>query len=342
MFKGSFLLTLSNPVQAGTYECLLEDPSVADKCVQNLSVLKRGAHVTVHQVPARLSLLDAQVDVLRQKTEEAYSDHKDSQTALASDVSDLRSELEKQTVADTAVQQQMADLTEKVNDVMTSVTSLTSRVDDLSTENKQLKEKLKQQEDEMESQRDLVRGQNERFENLTVSYSASDKLKSQVTELATNFNALDSNLADLQSKLEQHNQIVYFTAYVTIGQHIHASAGQVIRFPQTVENRGNAYDPDTGIFTAPSDGGYMFLVSVDISRGYEWLKIMRNGEDIVWGDHDAFADIEWTSDSLADGATVKACIGETAELQWAFSLQPDDTVVKVEWFTIKGQFYFPY
>ncbi|KAK7473814.1 hypothetical protein BaRGS_00034921, partial [Batillaria attramentaria] len=49
----------------------------------------------------------------------------------------------------------------------------------------------------------------------------------------------------------------------------------------------------------------------------------------------ASADIEWTTDSLPDGATVKACIGETAEFPWAISLQPDDTVVKVEWFTIK-------
>ncbi|KAK7483564.1 hypothetical protein BaRGS_00025238, partial [Batillaria attramentaria] len=51
----------------------------------------------------------------------------------------------------------------------------------------------------------------------------------------------------------------------------------------------------------------------------------------------ASADIEWATDSLPDGATVKACIGETVEFQWAFSMQPDDTmsIVIVEWFQIK-------
>nr|KAG5712537.1 hypothetical protein BaRGS_011511 [Batillaria attramentaria] len=274
--RGSFLLTLSNPVQAGTYECLLEDPSVADKCVQNLSVLKRGAHVTVHQVPARLSLLDAQVDVLRQKTEEADSDHKDSQKALTSDVNDLRSELEKQTVADTAVQKQMADLTEKQNDVMTSVTSLTSRVDDLSAENRQLKEKLKQQEDE---------------------YST---LKTQM-----------ESQKEVDRTAENDEQRVYFTAYVTSGQNIPASAGQVIRFAQVVENTGNAYNPHTGVFTAPYDGGYMFLVSVDVNEDYFWLKIMKNGQEVVYGN----------SDSDSKHLTTTAVLSLTA----------GDTVTVVHW-----------
>nr|KAG5712541.1 hypothetical protein BaRGS_011515 [Batillaria attramentaria] len=120
------------------------------------------------------------------------------------------------------------------------------------------------------------------------------------------------------------------------GQHIPASKGQVIRFVQVVENTGNAYNPHTGAFTAPFGGAYMFLVSVDVNEPYDGLKVMRNGQEVVYGQGGlASADIEWTSDSLPDGATVKACIGETAELQWAFSLQPDDTVVNVEWFTIK-------
>nr|KAG5712542.1 hypothetical protein BaRGS_011516 [Batillaria attramentaria] len=250
MSRGSFLLTLSNPVQAGTYECRLEDPSVADKCVQNLSVIKLRAHVTVHQVPARLSLLDAQVDVLQQKTEEADSGIKDWQAALASDVSDLRSEIEKQIHADISLRNDVVNLTEKLNDVMTSVTSLTSRVDDLSTENEQLKEKLKQQD----------------------------------------------------------NDSVYFSAYITGGD-IHASADQVIRFSEVVDNTGNAYNPHTGAFTAPYDGGYMFFVSVDVSASYAWLKVMRNEQKVVEGNDDG------SSRQITTGVALTLNVGDTVTVQ---------------------------
>ncbi|KAK7506519.1 hypothetical protein BaRGS_00001994 [Batillaria attramentaria] len=78
---------------------------------------------------------------------------------------------------------------------------------------------------------------------------------------------------------------VAFTAYTSAGN-IPASPGGVIRFEHTLENTGNAYDPNSGVFTAPFDGLYMFLVSVDVDHPYSILRLEKNGHVMVYGNDD--------------------------------------------------------
>lgn len=51
---------------------------------------------------------------------------------------------------------------------------------------------------------------------------------------------------------------VYFQAYLTAPQTINTSTETVIIFDTPITNIGSAYDPSTGIFTAPSTGFYGF------------------------------------------------------------------------------------
>lgn len=59
-------------------------------------------------------------------------------------------------------------------------------------------------------------------------------------------------------------------------------AGNILVFPHVVTNNGNGYNPSTGKFTAPTDGTYVFFVTVN-SNGANtvYLDIVLNGSKKV-------------------------------------------------------------
>ena len=85
---------------------------------------------------------------------------------------------------------------------------------------------------------------------------------------------------------DKDNERVAFTASIAEPS-IPANSGGVIRFSHTVTNIGGAYDSHTGAFTAPYDGDYMFIVSVDVSKTYARLSVKRNGHTVAEGHNDA-------------------------------------------------------
>lgn len=55
-------------------------------------------------------------------------------------------------------------------------------------------------------------------------------------------------------------------------------AGSTLVFPHVVTNNGNGYNPSTGTFTAPTDGTYVFFLTVtphELNALY--LDIVQNG-----------------------------------------------------------------
>ena len=60
--------------------------------------------------------------------------------------------------------------------------------------------------------------------------------------------------------------------------------GDVIPFESLLSNEGSHYDADTGLFTCPVRGIYMFHYSVQILEGEEWgVHLKKSGEIVSSG-----------------------------------------------------------
>lgn len=58
--------------------------------------------------------------------------------------------------------------------------------------------------------------------------------------------------------------------------------GDILVFPHIVTNNGNGYNPSTGKFIAPSDGTYVFFVTVNTYSGnFIYLNIVLNDSSKV-------------------------------------------------------------
>ena len=93
------------------------------------------------------------------------------------------------------------------------------------------------------------------------------------------------------------------------------SSKGVIRFSHTLTNVGNAYNSNSGAFTAPYDGDYMFIVRVDTSPDYDALMIAKNGHAVVSGHNDGRNDYHIVTCCVmtltsGDTVTVNHSVGE--------------------------------
>ncbi|XP_056016366.1 multimerin-2-like [Ostrea edulis] len=99
------------------------------------------------------------------------------------------------------------------------------------------------------------------------------KLSSTVTSLEMFRMNLTNTKCDLQKK-------VAFTAGVTSTSSTWNSGTLV--FPVVINNIGGGYNPSTGVFTAPTEGHYVFFVTVvEYSTQYSRVDIVLNGSSKV-------------------------------------------------------------
>nr|KAG5714760.1 hypothetical protein BaRGS_000248 [Batillaria attramentaria] len=134
-------------------------------------------------------------------------------------------------------------------------------------------------------------------------------LQATVNELATEITDLNATIAATQAKIEllqaQVDRRVSFTAYLS--EDVNETRQAVVVFDTIVSNTGHAYDNETGVFTAPYDGDYMFMVTADVSDDYEEIKIQKDKHWVVYGqndggDHHVTA---WTTMTLKAGEEVQ-------------------------------------
>lgn len=146
--NGRFLLTLSNPVQGGTYTCRLADPSVVSACVstyKNMHFLKWGARVHVDESQARLSLLSAEMGSMTKRDEELESKleaQRQADTAffetdkkLMSELNDVAKEVDVQRERGEALTSDVARMRSEMNRLRTDYNQLRSEMSDLRTRN---------------------------------------------------------------------------------------------------------------------------------------------------------------------------------------------------------------
>ncbi|XP_048750771.2 caprin-2-like [Ostrea edulis] len=71
---------------------------------------------------------------------------------------------------------------------------------------------------------------------------------------------------------------VHFSAGIRAESHYGVSDGAALIFQHVTANTGNAYDPNLGIFTAPTNGTYVFFSTILSANTYNvWVDIVKNG-----------------------------------------------------------------
>ena len=72
-----------------------------------------------------------------------------------------------------------------------------------------------------------------------------------------------------------------------IDDEVQFNAGEKVVFTKVLSNVGNTYNETTGIFTAPYNGTYQFMLMSVVSSGSQYTSITVNGErlSIAYGDN---------------------------------------------------------
>ena len=71
-------------------------------------------------------------------------------------------------------------------------------------------------------------------------------------------------------------------AFSAILDHLqtHMGLDQIIKYNKVLLNEGRAYEPNTGVFTAPRAGVYQFIYFLGYSehtQSQTWIRLMKNG-----------------------------------------------------------------
>ncbi|XP_019926227.3 structural maintenance of chromosomes protein 2 [Magallana gigas] len=119
--------------------------------------------------------------------------------------------------------------------------------------------------------------------NNTINSIKADVEQSQKSQLK--LSAAVSSLEVFRMNMSLLNNCVSKTSVgFTVGVTSSSTtwSGNILVFPHVVTNNGNGYTPSTGKFTAPTDGTYVFFVTVNTyDSNYIYLDLVLNGSNKV-------------------------------------------------------------
>ncbi|ROI81139.1 Complement C1q-like protein 4 [Anabarilius grahami] len=110
------------------------------------------------------------------------------------------------------------------------------------------------------------------------------ELTATVTEQKENIGALETQLRDEMNKKNEDREIAFSAGLMQSGSGYVGpfTTDITLTYRNVITNIGNAYNPISGIFTAPLKGAYMFRVSAFGHGGTTAiLSIYKNGEHVV-------------------------------------------------------------
>ncbi|XP_051736551.1 complement C1q-like protein 2 [Ctenopharyngodon idella] len=122
---------------------------------------------------------------------------------------------------------------------------------------------------------------------LTVIYTELTELKSTVSSLKNRLEVTEKQLEVTEEQLEQLRRNDYKVAFAAtlgpIGDVGPFNTDITLVYKKVFVNEGGAYNPTTGIFTAPVKGVYFFSVSGrHRSNRLMDLRLIRNGQPMVY------------------------------------------------------------
>ncbi|XP_061171296.1 uncharacterized protein LOC133180861 [Saccostrea echinata] len=98
---------------------------------------------------------------------------------------------------------------------------------------------------------------------------------------------------------------VVFTAGITTNTRFQRD--QTVIFPHVITNKGNAYNPANGVFTAPVNGTYVFFCSIiSVGSDNSWVKIIKNGAlQVVIGAYGSANDYDSSASNIVNLQLIK-------------------------------------
>lgn len=87
----------------------------------------------------------------------------------------------------------------------------------------------------------------------------------------------------LEFSEKTRSSVVAFTAVLSSTGVSDLGLGAVVIFDEVITNIGQAYDKNTGIFTAPVKGLYVFEMDIMTRKGERrYLQMVKNGKHLMW------------------------------------------------------------
>jgi len=223
----------------------------------------------------------AQENAERQKKEEEMKDRlKQAQEASENGTIQLYKKMQAENCAR---EQEIADLKERLN---REKAELAERME---KEKQEIKDKLEKENQEL---RDKLSGQKELLKtNIDGNHNTTtkrlnelaEKLANQIKNGSTQWNDLANRLSaesSLLKSLMSKPLSIFFDAYRN--EDIDNGGEEYLTFTGTRTNLGNGMNAKSGIFTAPSDGTYMFTIHIcthDMRKGL--LSMRCNGNELA-------------------------------------------------------------
>ncbi|XP_052788754.1 collagen alpha-1(X) chain-like [Mya arenaria] len=136
---------------------------------------------------------------------------------------------------------------------------------------------LAKKHDDLKTELDNSKAAVETFENMTKS--DIDGLRKSIEMKVQRLDAMFTN--STESKLQA--PIAFFAR---VSSSFTSSRGQTIVFDSVVTDVGGGYNPETGVFTAPAEGLYVFSITVMVqmssSGSSAYFSLKKNDIPVMW------------------------------------------------------------
>nr|QBA18392.1 VIgL family C1q-related protein 6 isoform 1 [Littorina littorea] len=287
---GHFILVLSNPVKGGNYTCSLPQLFVKDACADDMAAREGRTEdtVMVDETKARVSLLEAHVVSLLeenrdlQNTVDTLKTVDDRTSHRLEDIEDtLDKEVSGRKAADTNTSRTLGSLDDRLQNEISVLKATDTNVSHIlsSLEVTLQNETTVREMADTNTSRILgslkgtldkeVSGRKAADTNTSrILVSLKDTLEKEVSGLkAADLNTC-RELASLEMKLENVGKQTKdlsgsgfsFNARLSSNTKFNTRK-QKLQWDQVILNKGSAYDPNTGFFTAPVNGLYFFALT---------------------------------------------------------------------------------
>uniref|UniRef100_A0A8C6SWM8 C1q domain-containing protein n=1 Tax=Neogobius melanostomus TaxID=47308 RepID=A0A8C6SWM8_9GOBI len=209
---------------------------------------------------------------------------------------------------DQSQQSQIQTLKTQIQTLETKDQSQQSQIQTLKTQIQTLETKDQSQQNQIQTLETKDQSQQSQIQTLKTQIQTLEtkdqSQQSQIQTLKTQIQTLENSQAQLQN-----HRVAFHAGFYTSteeGSYGPFDVGTVIKYKKVLTNVGGGYSADTGEFTAPLKGTYVFSFVVHTTNN-TFTSLMKNSEALVYG-HDKSVTEKW--DSTTGVAVVTLEVGD--------------------------------